>query len=196
MSCEAFEKLIALNVEGDLPPAETAGVQAHLETCARCRELDRSIRESQAALKTLAQADGPDEQALAAWRRGVLRRIEEQPRRLTLGWRWAWAAPAAAMALLVVLWLNQGKVGSGVGQAVSPAAPAPSSVGQAVSPALAKPAGLEVGQAVSPARTIPTPPSHRHRTPAPSPPTEPLLVKLETPDPNVVIYWIVDRKGN
>ena len=28
------------------------------------------------------------------------------------------------------------------------------------------------------------------------PAPEPLLVKLETSDPNVVIYWILEGKGN
>jgi hypothetical protein len=63
-------------------------------------------------------------------------------------------------------------------------------VGQAVPPALGRPNGLP---------HPPQPPvAHRslrhHRAPAPA--AETLLVKLETPDPNVVIYWIVEGKGN
>jgi hypothetical protein len=43
-------------------------------------------------------------------------------------------------------------------------------------------------------------PKHLRLRPAPEPkteePAEPLLVKLETPDPDVVIYWIVEGKGD
>jgi hypothetical protein len=43
-------------------------------------------------------------------------------------------------------------------------------------------------------------PKHLRLRPAPEPKkeesAEPLLVKLETPDPDVVIYWIVEGKGD
>jgi hypothetical protein len=39
-------------------------------------------------------------------------------------------------------------------------------------------------------RVRPLPAPKRHE------PVEPLLVKLETPDPNVVIYWIVEGNGD
>jgi hypothetical protein len=181
MSCDAFEKSLALDAGGDLTPAEAARLEAHLEACAPCRELARAIQESQAALKVLSQEDALEEDALAAWRRRVMARIEGEPRRRVLGWRWAWAV-AAAMALLAVLTAPQ------LLRRTPPVPP----VGQAVPPAAGMPNGLP-----QPPRP-PVPVVHRHprhrRAPAPAP--EPLLVKLETPDPNVVIYWFVERKGN
>jgi len=181
MSCETFEKLIALDAGDDLTPPETARLEAHLETCAPCRELARSIEESQSRLKALADAS-IDEDALARWRRGLLARIEAEPRRRILGWRWAWAA-AAAMALLALVavprMVRRPPAEAPVAQALPPASPRP--VAQAHPPASANPA-------VAHRR-----PRHRR---APAPAAEPLLVKLETPDPNVVIYWIVEGKGN
>ncbi len=200
MSCEAFEKLIALDAGGDLTPAETARLEAHLGTCAPCRELARSLGESQAGLRALAQAGpdeaGLDEDAVARWRRGLLARIEAEPRRRILGWRWAWAA-AAAMALVALVTVPR-----------SGRTPSKPPVAQAVPPASAlppRPAAVHtkpVAQAVPPASARPPQPpaaiAHRLplHPPAPAPAAEPLLVKLETADPNVVIYWIVDRKGN
>lgn len=175
MSCDAFERLIALDAGGDLAPAEAARLGAHLETCAPCRELARSLGESQAALKALS-GDVPDEDALARWRRGLLARIDSQPRRRALGWRWAWAA-AAAMALVALLAVPH--------HAPPPPPPVPAPLARVTPPAVAPP---------------PQPPAPVHRRPrhrpTPAPAHDPLLVKLETSDPNVVIYWIVDRKGN
>ncbi|HEY1206595.1 MAG: zf-HC2 domain-containing protein [Bryobacteraceae bacterium] len=171
MSCDAFEKLIALDAGGDLAPAEAARVEAHIETCASCRELARSLQESHAALKALSDT-ALDENALAPWRRGLLGRIETEPHRRVFAWRWAWAA-AAAMALLALLAVPRH------------APPTPAPLARLTPPSIAA------------APPLPAPvhrrPRHR-RAPAPAPET--LLVKLETPDPNVVIYWIVEGKGN
>jgi hypothetical protein len=195
MSCEAFEKLIALDAGGDLAPAEAAQLQAHLEACAPCRELARSIGESQAGLKALAGA-GLDEDALARWRRGLLARIDAEPRRRILGWRWAWAA-AAAMALVALVAVPQlPRRTPSKGPVASPRSP----VAQAVPPALASPPPVARAVPSASARPPRPPAAIAHRRPlhppAPAPVAEPLLVKLETADPNVVIYWFVDRKGN
>ncbi len=182
MSCETFEKLIALDAGGDLTPPETERLQAHLEACAPCRELARDIGESQAGLKALAGAglDGRDEEALERWRRGLLARIEAQPQRRILAWRWTWAA-AAVMALVALFAVPR----------IVHRPPAESPVAQARPPA-------SPGLNALPHPPQPAPVAHRHprHRRAPAPAAEPLLVKLETPDPNVVIYWIVEEKGN
>ncbi|HXN49824.1 MAG TPA: anti-sigma factor [Bryobacteraceae bacterium] len=211
MSCETFEKLIALDAGGDLTPPEAARLQAHLGTCAPCRELARSVGESQSALKALAQA-GVDEDALARWRRSLLARIDDEPRRRILPWRWAWAA-AAAMALVALLavprMVRRPPSEAPVAHALPPASPnlnalphPPQSVAQALPPASPSLNRLphppqSVAHALPPASQSPSV-AHRRPRPrrAPAPSTEPLLVKLETPDPNVVIYWIVEGKGN
>jgi len=180
MSCEAFEKLIALDAGGDLTAAEAARAQTHLEACAPCRELARGIGASQAGLQALAQA-GLDEDAVAHWRRSLLARIEAEPRRRILGWRWAWAA-AAAMALVALLAFPRHR----------PRSPARAPVAQALPPAPATQDGPP-----RPPRPAALAAQRRPRQRrAPTPAAEPLLVRFETSDPNVVIYWIVDRKGN
>mgnify|MGYP001568836036 FL=1 len=37
MSCEAMQENLARRLAGDLPPAETLGLERHLESCADCR---------------------------------------------------------------------------------------------------------------------------------------------------------------
>jgi len=50
---------------------------------------------------------------------------------------------------------------------------------------------------LQPAKRSVHPARRRVAPPKPAPePQEPLLVKLETPDPDVVIYWIVEPKGD
>jgi len=192
MSCDAFEKLIALDAGDDLAPAEAARVRAHLDACPGCRELARNVAESRVALKALSE-DAPDEDALAPWRRNLMARIEAAPRRPALGWRWTWAA-AVAMALLALL----------VIRTIPRHAPPPPALLARVTPPAIPPALLAL---VAPPAILPAPPSveprparpahsHARHRPAPTPAPEPLLVKLETSDPNVVIYWILEGKGN
>jgi len=179
MSCDAFEKLIALDAGDDLAPAEAARVRAHLDACPDCRELARNIAQSRAALKALSE-DAPDEDALAPWRRNLMAHIEAAPRRPAPGWLWTWAA-AAAMALLALLLIR----------AIPRHAPPPPALLTRVTPPAIPPAP----PSVEPRPARPAHPRARHR-PAPTPAPEPLLVKLETSDPNVVIYWILEGKGN
>ncbi len=93
MTCQEYEPLIALYVEGDLDDA--AGVERHLTECAACRDLLQDLRSSQAALKELALGEPVDPALLSEVRSEVLARIG---RKRWLVWPWA-AALAAGMAL-------------------------------------------------------------------------------------------------
>ncbi len=79
MSCESYESLIALHVEGDLTPAETEELERHLRDCAACRRFADEMRASQRALKEHGRA-AVDPAVLAGIRAGVLRRIERRQR--------------------------------------------------------------------------------------------------------------------
>jgi len=174
MSCPDWEEKIALQVEGDLAAAE---VERHLESCAPCRDFAEGLRQSLGMLREahrepLADAD------FAAVRARVLERVQVKRR-----WIWwpAWAGAAAVAALVGWLWL-------------SPASQAPPEAGQ-------RPAPPVIAQVSAPAPVMAqaeqAPRKHRGRRRAPvPPPTEPLVVKLITDDPDVVIYWIVDPQGD
>jgi hypothetical protein len=170
MRCGEFENFIALEVEGDLDAAGAARVREHVGQCDSCRAVWLGLRESQAALKALAEVE-IDEQALAQWRGRVLAQIDGAPRR---GWGWRWALAAAAVLLV---WI-------GVHEWRPYGPPAPPPVVARMEPAPAVPVP------VAPARRRRIRPVRRQA------PAGPLLVKLETADPNVVIYWIVEGKGD
>lgn len=101
MSCESFERALALDVTGDLPEREAQALRAHLADCARCRAAGARLARSQAALRALADEELPVD-ALRSVRRRVRETIAAEPER---GPRtvpaWAWTAAAAAALALV-----------------------------------------------------------------------------------------------
>ena len=167
MTCREYEPLIALYVEGDLNDRD---VELHVAQCPGCRELLEDLRASQASLKEPASVDAA---LLAAVRSGVLAKIEN--RRLR-----AWPlvlAFAIAVALMV---------------AIPPVPRKPAAVrGGADSLVPGRPA--EIAQATPRPKRIR--PRARPRI-TPSAPPEPLVVKMLTDDPNIVIIWLVDRTGD
>jgi len=170
MSCRRFEKYVALWVEGDLPPRQAGRLEAHLPGCPDCRQLVEGLRASQAALKELHVEAA--EEDLAAVRRRVLAQIRsERPQRR----RWAWAyALGGSVAVTVVLWVLLPR----------PSIPPPPP------PRVMNPAPVEVARPATPAPVRPRP----SRAQPPAAP-EPLLVKLYTDDPDVIIYWLIERTG-
>ena len=169
MSCQAFEALIALYVEGDLPGRDTPPVEEHLAVCADCRELLEDFRASQAAVKELG-SEVVDAALLSAVRAGVLARIDD--RRVAV-WPWV-AALAAALALLVML---------------SPLRrPVP------------EPRPVAIAQAPPSLQAPPNPPVAGHppvrRPSSARRPAAPLVVKMYTDDPDIVIIWLVDQTGD
>ena len=176
MNCQEWEQRVALHVENDLPAEEARRVEEHLAGCAECRELLEDLRESQAALKENG-ADLVDGALLAAVRSGVLSRIGERRRSI-----WPWAAAVAMAAALISALL-----------------PAP----RKVTP---EPRAAPIAQApmapASPPKTEPVVARARpRRHPARSRRTEsrgsgPLVVKMLTDDPDVVIIWLVDQTGD
>jgi hypothetical protein len=173
MTCREYEPLIALYVEGDLDGRE---VERHLAECPDCRELLEDLRVSQAALKELPVVDAA---FLSAVRSGVLGRIER--RRLRA---WPWIAALAAMSALVV--------------AVSTAPRKPALIAKAPVYGGALRGSLDRPSAIAPAvpKVKRSRPGGRLRTRGSAPPSEPLVVKMLTDDPNIVIIWLVDQRGD
>ena len=172
MKCADWERLIAGEVE-------SAELEEHLIGCVACRAFAREMEENRAALAVLSA----DPAACDAVRARVLAEIRLQRRRRA--W-WIWPAAVAACAALVVALMVARRFGS-------PAPPRP--VEFAKAPKLmewtAKPSPSLVRRAARvrprPAPVVPQPVVAQK---------EPLVVKMLTNDPDVIIVWLIDQKGD
>ena len=171
MNCRDWEERIALQAEGDLPEPEVPDTERHLAECGECRKYAQDVRSSLAVIRAA------HEEPLAPAHFATLRArvLEQLPGQRRQPWRWAWiGALVAAAAVVVVLALPR--------QVELPriaVTPPPAPLVEPVAPAAAEP--------IAPKR-----PAHVRRQPRPRPPAEPLMVKLITDDPDVVIYWIAN----
>jgi anti-sigma factor RsiW len=188
MTCSNFEKLIALDVEGDLPKQEVGSLTDHLQTCPHCLEFAEKLQASQALLKELGQ-EAPDEATLQEVRRGILNRLsaEAAPTMFPV-WRLALGAGLVTLLILGTIIFFRRPAGTPVTQAKvqRPTAteamrrtPAPPPLSPAHNPKKVRP--------VAATKSF----SGALRASAKQRP-EPLMVKLFTDNPNVVIYWQVD----
>ena len=170
MNCSDWEREIAVE-------SESAELAEHLKACERCREFAQELEHNAAALRELTIPPA----AFAAVRQRVFSEIALKNRR-TLWWTWSAVAAAACVAILCVSYV--------LPRLQKPSEPAP---------VLAKiiPPKIE---------WTPQPVTHRvcHKSSgrslaqaAPVRKTEPLaVVKMLTDDPNVIIIWLVDQKGD
>ncbi len=171
MNCPDWEERIALHAEGDLPPQLAAEAAQHLAGCAGCRDFAAGMRRALDVLRA-AHAEPIDLTAQAAVRARVLDQVHRRPKSAgPLAWAAALVASAAAVAFLLL-----------------PRPVPPPRVAPALRPAPAPQLQFAVAP---PVPVAPTKPAVRKRRLAPKPkPPQPLLVKLVTDDPNVIIYWI------
>ena len=179
MRCPKFELLIALYVENDLAQAEARALESHLAECDGCREFAAQMRESQAVLKAL-RTEFVDDAVLLQVRTEVLSAASHRQRVV------AWPRYAIAAGLVLTLlagWMWQ----------MRPMARLESRpiVANVSTPPL--PVTVPAPQA----RTRTRLPRVRRDRPQPAPvfKSEPLVVKMITDDPQVVIYWLVDQNG-
>lgn len=204
MKCRYSDDDIALYVEGDLKPAEADAVRAHLASCASCLGLHDSLVESQAVLKTLRdEAISPA--ALASVRSRVFAELSAS--RMLWPWhRWVYALAGAAFVLIAgVVWVSyfSGEAPPRIAVSVPPAPVAAVAEAEATAGA-----GDNEGAPLH-VETVPRPAPRRHsaRTvravadsptvPAPAAadaePAKPMVVKLLTDDPNITIYWLIEK---
>jgi len=190
MSCLDFEKLIALDVEGDLPERKAAKLAEHLKACGNCREFAEKLQASQALLKSLAQ-EPVDEAVLREVRQRVLRGIaaESEPHRFP-AWRFALGAVLVATVIFaaVTLWPPKGqRVPEGIRE-VSKQTPKEMLRPASTAPESSRARTEKVKHALRLRRQ-----SQGSLTASSKPPqAAQLTVKLVTDNPNVVIYWLVD----
>ena len=183
MSCQAFESLIALYVEGDLTERNAPRVEEHLAVCAECRELLADLRASQAAMKKLG-SEAVDGALLTAIRAGVLTRIEGRRRMI---WPWV-GAVAAALALVAILQAPPKRPPPSVHPVKIAQRPAPPAGGADPLVRGRRPRRPSVGAA---SRAPVSRPGSR-RLPAKERAPQ-LVVKMLTDDPDIVIIWLVDQ---
>lgn len=189
MSCADCELLIALDIEGDLPPQKAGALAQHLRTCPSCREFAESLRSSQTLLKEL-RLEKPDEATLQAVRQGILNRlpVPDAPQAV-YRWRFVFGAALAAILVVVAIILSRpsqkprrdvaGMIGAPhLSESVRAAPEAP-----ALPPHLvrqSKAGGAKKSRMSLYGR------SEKRQHP------EPIRVKLITDNPNITIYWLVD----
>jgi len=177
MNCREWEETLALYASGDLDARRAAEAERHLAACAGCQIFASGLLES---LETMRAAHRQEiaEAHYAALRARLLSRL-----RPVAWWRRGWLRWAAAGVVAAgALWLAMA--------ARVLLRPAPQPVVAFVRPPA--PALTATVQRVRPAPPIRAE-THPRRKPAA--PAEPLTVRLVTDDPNVVIYWITDPRG-
>ena len=182
MSRHKFEPLIALYVENDLAAAEAQAVESHLAACDACRKFAAEMRESQEALKAL-RTEFVDDAVLLQVRTEVLSAASHRQRVV------AWPRYAIAAGLVLAMmagWLWQMRP-------MEPKArleprPIAANVFAPLLPVVVPAPQARTHTGVARVR--------RHRPQAaPVFKSEPLVVKMITDDPQVVIYWLVDQNG-
>jgi hypothetical protein len=224
MSCVSNEALIALHVEGDLPRRDVPSLEAHLLSCDGCATFRDELRASQSALKSLGEAELP-EASLQRIRGRALAAVDQRVplRRPLLAPAWTLAGGVAFVAA-VGLWSastsHPHRVAIQAATAVTTRPPVLASQrprssvaphGSAIRPPTTvspseEATVVEPSTALSPedadqlARAV-VEMAHVERLAAPdaagaltAKPAS-LLVRLDTDDPNVVIYWQVDSNG-
>ena len=192
MSCRDWEERIALHAGGEQTGEQAAEVERHLAECAGCRETAAAYGWGLELLRE-AHREPIAPAHYAAVRARVLAELGRERRP---GWRrpWVWGLAAAVAVAALVMFLRPVPVGrAGVPTSfVGPPAFLPSAPVAQVSPPEAETAGA------NPAA------QRRHPTlaqvkqegrPGGPPHLEAVTIKLLTDDPNVIIYWIADRKG-
>lgn len=170
MNCVDWEERIALYAGGDLAPAEAVEVERHVADCAGCQVLLSGLRESLALVRDV-HGEPIEEAHFAAVRARVLSELGQAPARR---WRLAWIPALAALAavvLAITLWPRP-EQRIALSMPAAPSAPAVAKVALAPVPAApVHPTVLEPQASAS------------------------IVVKLETNNPDVVIYWIAETKG-
>jgi len=168
MNCREREEAIALYAGGDLAEPLRREVERHLAGCPGCQIFASGMMECLEGLHAAHHQEQIDPAHFATVRARVLARL--QPRRWCRR-KLVWMAAACAG-----LWLAL---------AVPP-------LGR---PDLPPP---QVALAHPPAPPLPAPerPPARHRLARlPARPAEPLIVRIVTDNPDVVIYWLATIKG-
>ena len=188
MKCPDFEKLIALDLGGDLPERKSKAVAEHLKACRPCQEFTEKLKESQALLKILGQ-ESVDDGVLQDVRQNVLKSLPtEEKRQGFSAWRYVLGAGVTAVVFLVAitLWRPSNDRVADVAGAM-PKQAATKAVEQQT-PTLAPRSSVRATKRKPVVRRRKYFSSSLTASERP----QQLTIKLVTDNPNVVIYWLVD----
>ena len=180
MNCQEWEERIALYASGDAGAADAGETERHIAGCAECRVFWSGMKQS---LEWLREAHR-EEIAPAHYAAVRARVMAQLLRGRAPWWKQVWVYGVGMAAAVTVAAMTM---------AVRPHANVPPSA--AVKPAvvaIAADAGRGAGS--RPGGLPHYGPGRRHRLLHHQPET--LLVKLETDNPDVVIYWIAEKKGD
>ena len=165
--CTIKDETLALYAGEELPARKRDAIAAHVADCTECRQRMAGYQATQVALRTLAGAQ-LDAETGVAMRREVIRRAlapahtpTRMPHRVAAG------LIAAGCAILMVVAGAVAFQGGAAPQTQMASAPR-------------APQSEESGTTALSASTVPA--AHT--------PREPLVVKMLTNDPNIVVYWI------
>jgi anti-sigma factor RsiW len=164
MSCGDWAERIALYAGGDLDDAARTEVERHLAGCEECREFARGMEECVSAIH-----EARDVEIAAAHFAAVRARVLSRLRPASRHGVWRWTTAAAIALAMVAGWTLLSR---------RPELPPPQV-------ALARPPAPQLSATATAA------PRKVRRTRPPRP-HEPLLVKIETDNQEVVIYWIAN----
>jgi len=182
MNCREWEEKLVLYAGGDRAGCDSPSIDRHLAECAGCREFFQGMGETLDFALSAHQIP-VSEAHFAAVRARVLTELAEPQRGR---WRQKWlVACAAAVALLAALVFTRTKVAV----RVQPPRPAPKMLAAAIPSPVAPLPAAKAPHVRRPRRLL----ASATPAPGPLPEAEPIVVKLMTNDPDVVIYWIGDK---
>ncbi len=213
MTCKGRDKDIALYLAGDLDAARASRLEEHLSRCPACAASERAFRRNAEALGELANArlDRPAEesfhrQVVALLRSGDGAAPVPLPllnrRRTTTQLAMATCALVAVMAGVAYVLIREARPVRNPmkrSETVARRVPPPPSFAPSVLPSAA---GGAPSKAASPVvtRSIKVPSQMakravRTKNTRPQKGEEALVIRLQTDDPDVVIYWQLQNRG-
>jgi anti-sigma factor RsiW len=168
MNCLDWEERIALYAGGDLTGAEAAEVERHVADCAGCQVFWSGLRETLSELRE-SHAEEIAPAHFAAVRARVMGEIDRERK---VWRRLAWVSGVGiAAAVILGLVLRPG-----------PLPPPPARIAASIPAAPLR------------AATVSPPTRSRPRLARQARAGQPVLIKLQTADPNIVIYWIGENE--